>query len=57
MYRSKAGGPYLTFTREDGKQVRLWNTFFPEQVDIDPYAAPTQEYYRKNLKLLSAMCR
>lgn len=53
LYRRKEGGPYLAFTREDGKQVRLWNTFFPEQVDIDPYAAPTRAYYERNLKLLS----
>ncbi len=49
LYRRKAGGPYLTFTRKDGKEVRLWNTFFAEQIDIDPYAEATQEYYRRNL--------
>ncbi|HIZ41937.1 MAG TPA: sucrose phosphorylase [Candidatus Gemmiger excrementigallinarum] len=54
LYRRKDGGPYLTFTRKDGKQVRLWNTFFGEQIDIDPYAKPTQEYYRRNLSRLAS---
>ncbi|MBR1585676.1 MAG: sucrose phosphorylase [Clostridia bacterium] len=53
MYRRKANGPYLTFTRADGKQVKLWNTFFEEQIDIDPYAAPTQAYYERNLGRLA----
>lgn len=54
MYRRKEGGPYLTFTRKDGKQVRLWNTFFEEQVDIDPYAEATQDYYDRNLKRIAS---
>lgn len=54
LYRRKDGGPYLTFTREDGKKVRLWNTFFAEQVDIDPYAKPTQDYYRRNLTRIAS---
>lgn len=53
LYRRKEGGPYLDFIREDGKRVRLWNTFFPEQVDIDPYTKPTQAYYDRNLNLLA----
>ena len=54
LYRRKSGGPYLTFTRDDGKAVRLWNTFFSEQIDINPYAAATQEYYRRNLATITA---
>ena len=54
MYRRKEGGPYLTFTRKDGKQVRLWNTFFEEQVDINPYAEATQDYYDRNLKRIAS---
>lgn len=53
MYRRKINGPFLTFTRADGKQVRLWNTFFEEQVDIDPYAQATQDYYDRNLNRLA----
>ena len=49
LYRRKLQGPYKEFTREDGKVVKLWNTFFQEQVDIDPWAAVTQEYFEKNL--------
>ncbi|MBO9598716.1 MAG: sucrose phosphorylase, partial [Cohnella sp.] len=28
---------------------KIWNTFFEEQVDIDPWAPATQEYYKRNL--------
>ena len=35
----------MEFTRKDGKKVKLWNTFFSEQVDIDPYKKPTQDYF------------
>ncbi len=49
LYRRKAQGPYMEFTRDDGKTVKLWNTFFEEQVDIDPYAKATQDYYERNL--------
>ncbi len=53
LYRRKEGGPHLAFVRNDGKTVKLWNTFFSEQVDIDPYAKPTQDYFARNLGLLS----
>ena len=53
MYRRKENGPYLEFVRGDGKKVRLWNTFFQEQVDIDPYSAATQDYYERNLGLIA----
>ena len=53
MYRRKPGGAFLEFTREDGKKVKLWNTFFSEQVDIDPYAKATQDYFGRNLTMLS----
>ena len=53
MYRRKAQGPYLEFERKDGKVVKLWNTFFQEQIDIDPYSAVTQDYYERNLGRLA----
>ncbi|WP_337099908.1 sucrose phosphorylase [Paenibacillus sp. YIM B09110] len=49
LYRRKLQGPYKEFTRDDGKVVKIWNTFFEEQVDIDPWASSTQEYYERNL--------
>lgn len=49
LYRRKLGGPYKEFTRKDGKTVKIWNTFFEEQVDVDPWAPVTQEYYERNL--------
>ncbi len=54
LYMRKADGPYKDFTREDGKTVRLWNTFFEEQVDIDPFSQATQDYYARNLSRLAA---
>lgn len=53
LYRRKAQGPYKEFTRDDGVTVKLWNTFFEEQVDIDPYAEATREYYDRNLMRLA----
>lgn len=52
MYRRKST-QYLTFTRDDGKQIRIWNTFFTEQIDIDPYSKATQDYYQRNLSRLA----
>ncbi len=53
LYRRKANYPYIEFTRDDGKIVHLWNTFFQEQIDINPYAPATQAYYARNLGILS----
>ncbi|OBR65276.1 sucrose phosphorylase [Paenibacillus oryzae] len=53
LYRRKMQGPYKEFTRQDGKTVKLWNTFFEEQVDIDPWAPATQQYYERNLGRLA----
>ncbi|WP_407270059.1 sucrose phosphorylase [Radiobacillus sp. PE A8.2] len=53
LYRRKLQGPYKEFIREDGKVVKLWNTFFEEQVDIDPWALATQDYYQRNLERIS----
>ena len=53
LYRRKTKS-YFEFTRKDGKIVKLWNTFFEEQVDINPYAPATQDYFDRNLGKLSA---
>lgn len=52
LYRRKLQGPYKAFTRNDGKTVKLWNTFFEEQMDIDPWSPVTQDYYERNLERL-----
>ncbi len=54
IYKRKPGGPYKEFTRKDGKTVRLWNTFFEEQIDINPYSDSTQKYYEKNLQKIAS---
>ncbi len=53
LYRRKAVGPVKEFTRDDGTVVHLWNTFFAEQVDVDPYSPVTQEYFERNLGRLA----
>lgn len=53
LYRRKEGGPFLEFARSDGKRVRLWNTFFGEQIDIDPRQPVTQEYFERNLSRIA----
>jgi sucrose phosphorylase len=53
LYRRKEVGPVKEFPRDDGVVVKLWNTFFDEQVDIDPWAPATQEYYERNLGRLA----
>ncbi len=53
LYRRKTHYPYLEFTRDDGEIVHLWNTFFQEQIDIDPYSKATQDYYDRNLGIIS----
>lgn len=50
LYRRKLQGPYKEFTRDDGKVVKLWNTFFEEQVDVNPWAPATQDYFKRNLE-------
>ena len=52
LYRRKQTYPYIEFTRDDGEKVHLWNTFFQEQIDIDPYSEATQDYYERNLGIL-----
>ena len=54
MYSRKPGGPCRTFTLNDGSEVKLWCTFYEEQVDINPYSEATQEYYRRNLGRLAS---
>ena len=54
MYSRKPGGPCRTFTLNDESEVKLWCTFYEEQVDIDPYSEATQEYYRRNLGRLAS---
>lgn len=44
----------MEFTRKDGQKVKLWNTFFEEQIDINPYTKATQDYYQRNLGRLAA---
>lgn len=54
LYRRKDQGPFKEFTRKDGVVVKIWNTFFEEQVDVDPWHAATQDYYERNLGHLAS---
>lgn len=51
--RRKLKRPCFSFTRQDGKTVNLWNTFFEEQVDINPWTQAAKDYYDRNLRNLS----
>jgi len=54
LYFRKMSGPVKEFSFDDGETIKLWNTFGPEQVDLNPYAPVTQEYFRKNLEHLAS---
>ena len=54
LYCRKPTLPKKDFVRKDGKTVSLWNTFFEEQIDIDPYAKSTQDYYTRNLSRIAS---
>lgn len=54
LYCRKPTLPKMDFVRKDGKKVSLWNTFFEEQIDINPYAPATQDYYSRNLKRIAS---
>lgn len=56
LYRRKPAGPWMDLTRQDGTRVRLWNTFFSQQVDLDPRSDVTRAYYRRCLRLLARYC-
>ncbi len=54
LYRRRAEAPCRTFVRKDGRKVMLWNTFFEEQVDVDPFSESTKAYYQRNLEHLAS---
>lgn len=54
LYSRKPNGPCKTFTLKNGQEVHLWNTFFEEQVDINPHDPETQAYYDRNLKKIAS---
>jgi len=53
LYFRKMTGPVMEYSFDDGSKVKLWNTFGPDQVDLNPYDPVTQEYYKKNLEHLA----
>ncbi len=53
LFQRKSQEPYIDIERKDNTIVRLWNTFFSEQIDISPFSPVTQAYYERNLTLLA----
>lgn len=53
LYFRKMSGPVREYTFDDGSIVKLWNTFGPDQVDLNPYSPVTQEYFKRNLEHLA----
>lgn len=53
LYMRKGTGPFKDCTFEDGSTVRLWNTFGPEQIDLDWKKDVTKDYYNRTLTHLA----
>ena len=53
VYKVKNCDPKMDWTLADGSKVTLWNTFFDQQMDIDPFKPVTQDYYRRVLTHLA----
>ncbi len=54
LYRRRAEAPCRSFVRKDGTEVMLWNTFFEEQMDIDPFSEAAKAYYQRNLEHIAS---
>lgn len=52
IYKRKDKAPYQEITFADGSKEKLWNTFGPEQIDLDIRKKVTQEFIKKTLNQL-----
>lgn len=52
IYKRKDRAPYQEITFADGSKEKLWNTFGPEQIDLDVRKKVTQEFIKKTLNQL-----
>lgn len=52
IYKRKDKAPYQEITFADGSKEKLWNTFGPEQIDLDVRTKVTQEFIKQTLNQL-----
>ena len=52
IYKRKDKAPYQEITFADGSKEKLWNTFGPEQIDLDVRKQVTQEFIKQTLNQL-----
>lgn len=52
IYKRKDKAPYQEITFADGSKEKLWNTFGPEQIDLDVRKKVTQEFIKQTLNQL-----
>lgn len=53
IYRRKDKLPYKKITFEDGSKEKMWNTFGPDQMDLDVRASITQKFLKDSLQSLA----
>ena len=49
IYKRKDRAPYQEITFADGTKEKLWNTFGPEQIDLDVRKRVTQKFIKETL--------
>lgn len=52
IYKRKDRAPYQEITFADGSKEKLWNTFGPEQIDLDVRHQVTQDFIKTTLRSL-----
>ena len=53
IYKRKDKAPYQEIHFKDGSQEKMWNTFGPDQMDLDVRTKTTQEFIKQNLQNLA----
>lgn len=53
IYRRKDKLPYKEITFKDGSKEKMWNTFGPDQMDLDVRTEATQNFFKENLQALA----
>src|SRR5699024_12141516 len=53
IYKRKAKAPYQDIEFKDGSHEKMWNTFGPDQMDLDVRTETTQEFIKNNLQNLA----
>ncbi len=53
IHRPRPGSPFVTFTSDDGKKLRVWCTFSRDQIDLDLNNPQVIKLLNKTLRCLS----